>query len=306
MRRFATLACALAVTGCELQEVTLAEADPFVVVEAFLVAGDPAPAVALHASAGAPELLSTLAGMQLTHETDVSPFTQVLNQECLAIGSSLEPESFPGGFACFEAEPVDPIGPGRLYRFDLLLDDGTTLQGATRVPGQVAFTSDAGDADPCYLAPWTQLELTWESVEGAAAYILDLQAFGVREALEREGIVVEIPDPLIIRGLAIGDSDTTIVLPAEFDLFDRFNLDAAVLVALQSGMPEGISFNVTLAAVDQNFVNWVRGGDFNPSGLIRAPSLFGDAGTGVLGSMTLDFLAGVTADEATDDPPCGS
>ena len=140
--------------------------------------------------------------------------------------------------------------------------------------------------------------------------MLDLRAFGVRDALEAEGIVADIPDPLVLRGLAIGDEDTTIVLPAEFGLFDRFSLNPALILALQRGIPPGVVFDVTVAAVDQNFVDWVRGGDFNPSGLIRTPSLFGDAGTGALGSMTIDVVFGTTNTvdhpEAPPRPPCGA
>ena len=309
MRARLLLCASLALTACELQEVTLADPDPFVVVEAFLVAGDPDPVAGVHASAGASELLETLAGLQLTWEDEVTPFVRIspFDGNCLALGvDPVDPEAFPGGFGCYEAQPIDPIGPGRLYRLDLLLEDGSRLRGATRVPEQVEFSSDAGGAGACYLPPATQVELSWAPVAGAAAYVLDLQAFGVRDALARDGIVAEIPEPLIIRGLAIGDADTTIVLPGEFGIFDRFNLDAALLIALQQGMPEGVSFNVTVAAVDQNFVNWVRGGDFNPSGLIRSPSLFGEAGTGVIASMTLDIMAGATADEASDEQACGS
>lgn len=309
MRGIVALALALPLAACELQEVTLAEPDPFIVVEAFLVAGDPTPVAGVHASAGAAELLSTLAGMALTHEGEVTPFVRIspFAGGCLALGvDPLDPEAFPGGFGCYEAEPPEPIGPERLYRLDIVLDDGSRLAGATRVPGQVEFTSDAGGSEPCYLAPATQVELSWHPTAGAAAYLIDLQAFGVAEALQREGIVADVPEPLVLRGLAIGDGDTTIVLPREFGLFDRFTLDAELLLALQRGMPEGISFNVTVAAIDQNFVNWVRGGDFNPSGLIRTPSMFGEAGTGVIASMTLDFLAGVTADEASGEEACGS
>jgi hypothetical protein len=42
--------------------------------------------------------------------------------------------------------------------------------------------------------------------------------------------------------------------------------------------------DVTIAAADRNYVNWERGGNFNPSGLIRVASIRGD-GTGTFGSM---------------------
>jgi len=41
---------------------------------------------------------------------------------------------------------------------------------------------------------------------------------------------------------------------------------------------------VTIAAADRNYVNWERGGNFNPSGAVRVASIRG-GGTGVFGSM---------------------
>ncbi len=105
----------------------------------------------------------------------------------------------------------------------------------------------------------------------------------MRDALEPEGIEVE-EDPLDLVGLSISASDTTIVFPTEFGVFERFDLDRDLALLLQQGLPRGISVGIVVGAVDRNFVNWVRGGDFNPSGQVRIPSLQGD-GTGVLGSV---------------------
>ena len=66
-------------------------------------------------------------------------------------------------------------------------------------------------------------------------------------------------------------------------LFNRFDLDSDLAVRLQRGLPVGASAEVSITAVDRNYVNWQRGGNFNPSGVVRVPSLRG-AGTGVLGS----------------------
>ena len=310
MRRFPrVLGVSLLCAGCELQEVTLAEPEPFVVLEMYLVAGDSTAHAALHASAGAEHLLGTIDGLQMAHEGYVSRFVEtslLFPGECLAQGAGSDPEDFPGGFACFETIPDQPIAAGGLYRLDLRLEDGSRLTGATRVPEQVAFSFDAGSDVRCYLEPETQLELSWPRTAGAKSYVLDLEASGVRDALGDSIVDLRIPEPLILRGLAVGDSDTTIVLPAEFGIFDRFSLPAELLVALQRGMPEGIEFNVTIAAIDQNFLDWVRGGDFNPSGLIRTPSLFGDAGTGVLASMSIDRFYGTTGEDAATNQPCGT
>jgi hypothetical protein len=65
-------------------------------------------------------------------------------------------------------------------------------------------------------------------------------------------------------------------------VFSRFSLDQELSLLLQKGMPLGTSADVTVAALDRNYVNWIRAGSFNPSGQVRVPSLRGD-GTGVLG-----------------------
>jgi len=56
-------------------------------------------------------------------------------------------------------------------------------------------------------------------------------------------------------------------------------------VALSRGLPEGVSAEVVIAAADRNYVNWVRGDSFNPSGAVRVASVRGD-GTGVFGSFS--------------------
>lgn len=309
MRRAALVGVvALLASACELQEVTIAESDPFVVVESYLIAGQ-TPFVALHASAGAAELIGSDADVRLIATDATIEMQRTDPLDCLATGHGIDSRAFPGGLACYQVSGADSaaIDPTELFHLSVQLPDGSRLDGATRVPEQVALLTDAGSviSEPCYLLPSTQYEMTWSSASGAAAYVLDLRAYGVGAALEREGIVVEVPDPIILRGLAIGDSDTTIVLPREFGLFDRFSLDGPLLIALQRGIPEGVSFDVVVAAVDQNFVNWVRGGDFNPSGLIRTPSMFGDEGTGVVGSMTIDTQYGSTAEDAAGAVSCG-
>lgn len=102
-------------------------------------------------------------------------------------------------------------------------------------------------------------------------------------ALQDTEIEVE-KDPLLLLGLSISESDTTIVFPSEFGLFDRFDLDRDLALLLQTGLPFGTQAGVIVSAVDRSYVNWVRGGNFNPSGEVRVPSLQGD-GTGVFGSI---------------------
>ena len=304
-------ACTLAITvgACELQEVVIAEAEPFVVVESILTAGLEATA-ALHASVGGAGLLEPDAVVQLIANDTTILLERTDPDRCLAIGYTFKEADFPGGLACY-AQPLDTTGAapftlqaGAMYRLSVRMSDGSTLEGATRIPGVVAFALDYPFS--CYLEPLTQADLIWNSANGAAAYIIDLRIYDLEEALANEGIDVDVPNPLILRGVSIGEADTSIVLPAEIGVFDRFGIDPEAALALQRGLPHGVRFTMVLAAVDENYVDWVRGGDFNPSGPIRTPSLFGDAGTGVFASMTIDNLNGST-DRLTvggDAPPC--
>ena len=109
-------------------------------------------------------------------------------------------------------------------------------------------------------------------------------------------------NPLYLLGLSISDQDTTIVFPSEFGVFNRFELDQAVAVRLQQGLPPATVAEVTITAVDRNFVNWARGGNFNPSGQVRVPSLDGD-GTGVFAATVKRRFVVISESQAAA-PPC--
>jgi hypothetical protein len=130
---------------------------------------------------------------------------------------------------------------------------------------------------------------------------------GLGSALASEGIEVE-EDPLYLLGLSISATDTTVVFPSEFGVFDRFDLDQDLAVRLQRGLPEGTGALVTIAAVERNYVNWARGGNFNPSGQVRVASLRGD-GTGVFGAAVVRrfrVLAAEASPGGPSDCPLGS
>lgn len=154
----------------------------------------------------------------------------------------------------------------------------------------------------CELAAETELELVWSEAPGAWAYVSETLIRGLRAPLADRGIELET-DPLPLLGLSLSASDTTIVFPSEFGLLDRVDTESEVLVALQGGLPPGTSARVWVAAVDRNYVNWLRGGNFNPSGQVRVGSLEGD-GTGFFGSA---FLREMTIWVDVDDvqaPAC--
>ncbi len=84
--------------------------------------------------------------------------------------------------------------------------------------------------------------------------------------------------------MAISERDTTLVIPGELGLFERFDGNQDLLVALQDGFPPGVGVEMVVGAADRNLINGVRGGGFNPSGNVRISSVVGD-GIGVFGSL---------------------
>lgn len=189
---------------------------------------------------------------------------------------------------------------GEALSIAVALADGRSLTGSTRIPG--AFLVDGVGAG-CRLPPDTRLPLSWSPSDSAWAYLSEALILGLPDALAAEGIQAE--DSLYLLGLSISQSDTTVVFPSEFGVFERFDLDQDLAVRLQQGLPEGASADVAITAVDRNYVNWVRGGSFNPSGAVRVSSLVGD-GLGVFGSAVTRRFTVVSTADSTAGPPCPS
>lgn len=203
--------------------------------------------------------------------------------------------------ACFLADTTEAqlLRPGDLFELRIELADGGLLEGATRAPGTFQMV---GVGDRCALPPDRLLGLQWTRSSGAWAYVNETAISGLPAALRREGIVLR-DDPLYLLGLSVSDADTTITFPSEFGVFNRFDLDKDVAVRLQRGLPDDTNAEVTITAVDRNYVNWARGGNFNPSGAVRVASLRGD-GTGVFGSTFGQRLLITIGPPGPSLPPC--
>jgi hypothetical protein len=281
--RFVCLAAPAVLAACDLDEITIVEVEDVIVAEIYVnLAKDPAAnniIAFLHHTVGVPgaddEELRTARIVVSRSDGLTLDLTESPPQACLESLPTVE------SGVCFLANSgrATNLRPGDQLEAVVTLADGGTLLGSTRVPS--SFEID-GVSPTCRLDPDTLLPVLWSSSEGAWAYVNEASIQGLPETLIGEGIEVE-NDPLNLLGLSISNQDTTIVFPSEFGVFDRFDLAQDLAVRLQRGLPSSAAAVVSITAVDGNFVNWVRGANFNPSGSVRVPSLRGD-GTGVFGS----------------------
>ena len=271
------VACALA--ACDLQEVTVAESEDVVVAEITLRAGDSIQTAFLHRTRQ-PGVSGVVrdARIEVTNaQGDVLGFLPVDSEACLT------EEARGAAGSCYVSERSDyAIVPGETYTLRIELTSGEVMTSATRVPE--TFTLIRPAVAECSLPANTTLPMAWTSSSDAWVYVSETLLHGLAPILRERGIELE-DDPLELFGLSISNQDTTVVFPTEFGLFQRFDEDLTrALIAIQNGLPAGVVADVTIAAADRNYVNWERGGNFNPSGLIRVASIRGD-GTGTFGSM---------------------
>jgi hypothetical protein len=270
--------------GCELAEVTVAEPEELVVAEIyFRVEDDRSDAIALlHRTTGFAGKGVEGAGVRVRRPGGAwVAFTPEADPNCIEAET---PESFvPNCFVLPPSVAGALVFPGARLEVEVDLPDGGGMRGAVSVPGEFRIHSPSAAPGTCTLTPETLLPLSWSPAEGAWAYLPEAEILGLRNALAPRGVVVRT-DPVTLQGLAISQSDTSIVFPSQFGVFNRFSDDRELLLAIQGGIPENVSVYMVVSALDRNATNWVRGGAFNPSGQIRIPSLFGD-GTRVVGAV---------------------
>jgi hypothetical protein len=172
------------------------------------------------------------------------------------------------------------ITPGETYSLRITLADGGVMTGTTHVPATFRVLRPA--VTQCSLPANDTLRLVWTTSPGSWVYAAETNLRGLRSHVPDPN---KIDDPLRLFGLSASAQDTTILFPTEFGVFERFDPDLTdVLASIQGGLPAGIVADIVIAAADRNYVNWERGGDFNPSGIIRIPSVRG-AGTGEFASL---------------------
>jgi hypothetical protein len=296
---------ALAVQGCELSDVVLAPSDDLLIAEVF-VESDGAAGKAyafLHRTLGS-EGQGEVSGatVTLTGAGESVTLPEAEGAEACLLASTLP--LITGSCYRLEALPEGLADPGERLTLRVETLEGDLLTGATTIPGDFALRTPGPDVTECSLSPDTNFEVRWSESADTWAYVGDVLVEGLAEVIAREGLDATLDeDPLHLIGLAISSADTTLAFPSEFGVFDRFDLDRDIALLLQAGLPSGTRASVTIAAADRNYVNWVRGGSFNPSGGIRIPSLEGE-GSGVIGSVVARRFT-VVAESQSEIPRCG-
>lgn len=279
----------LLLAACELTEVTTEPGADIVVVEAIIRAGSPRQSILLHRSLQGNEARPEPGARVTVTRGDGEEHT--FSEGPLAICAEGSETSQAEGevrvrATCYTTvlPSTFSITPGETYELRVVTTDGREMQGRTTLPGDFAFNHAPLDVPgvDCTLEPLTNLPITWSVSRGAWSYLAAMQIIRLREALAGSGI--DAPDRLELTGLAISQNDTTLVIPSEVGVFELGSVDQEILKVLQIGFPAGVTVDLTVAAIDRNYANAVRGGSFNPSGPTRISSIVGD-GVGVFGSI---------------------
>lgn len=309
MRRIAPILLAAALGGCELTEVTISPSEDVLVVEAALRAGEPVQRILLHRSIDS-DGGGADAASQVTVTTpagQVVPFQHASLNTCTGGLTDGQADEGAALATCFVSatQASGWVQPGAAYDLSVRTPEGRVVRGRTTVPGDFRLVSPNPSTTSdftCRIPPNTRLPLVWTVSDGAWAYLSVLVVEGLGTALAGTG--VEAPDRLVFRGVDVSAGDTTRVVPADF-IVTRLDLDNALLLAIRDGFPEGTSLEIGVAAIDRNYANAVRGGNFNPSGRLRISSVVGD-GVGYFGSLVPLRLKVVVTSRDDGHPPCGA
>jgi hypothetical protein len=310
----ALLATLLAAGGCTLPDVPLPQGDDVLVVEAVLRTDERVQRVLLHRSIAGRVAAGEPGAVVRVHTEDGREIAFLHSGGGCHPPPTFDPEGDEVRVqaSCFVSEASAArdgeswVEPGRAYELTVETPRGERVRGRTVVPGAFRLGGLAYSAvrehppAPCALPAETALTVRWTPAQGAWAYIAPLRVAGLAAALGPLGIAA--PEPLDLVGVSVSAADTSIVLPTEFGVFDRFRYDQDLLRALQRGLPAGVEVALAVAAADRNYVNGVRGGSFNPSGRVRVSSVAGD-GVGVFGSL-VPLHARMVVGPAPGVPPC--
>lgn len=291
--------------GCELTEQVLAPSEDVVVVEGVVQLReergerDQRVIVFLHRTVSGDRPIDVPGATVTVTKPDgeVLRIPESIQGECAAATPDVDR---PGTCYSLRDDETLDLSPGDRLELSVRTAAGEEMRAATTIPGE--HTILATNQRFCWIYPDSQLEVVWSSSSGAWAYFAEALISGLDDALRSEGIEVE-GDPIYLTGVSVSAADTAIGFPAEFGVFDRGSIDTDLAVRLQRGLPDGVSSDVAITAVDRNATNWIRGGNFNPSGQVRIPSIRGE-GTGYFGSSVVRSFKVFSIDLASSSTRC--
>ncbi len=283
----------LFLAACEMDSVSLVAPESLLVAEVFIASdgSDALEATAyLHRVLGSKDYgpvlganITLTAGSQTVDLVENSDSTST----CIPPWVQRETSEIEGALGtCYSLGelPVAFAVPGQAIQVKITDGDASELFGQTKLPGDFSMKTPRNGRDFCAVQRDQLLELDWSKSHDAWAYIVEADVWDLADVYNYLPEDDRPPQPLFLLGLAISGDDTSMRFPSEVGLFDRYGLHRDVFEQLQKGLPESTTADITVSAVDRNFVNWARAGKFHPSGQIRTPSLMGRSGTGVIGS----------------------
>ena len=201
---------------------------------------------------------------------------------------------------------VEPalFAPGEALTLTVTTPDGSVLEGTSRMPDVFVPRGLSVEDGRCRVEPNTGYRFTWAPVAGTWAHVGEAEVSGLSPALWAASDPLYLPVTVLGRGRDVTD----MVFPGDFLLELLSDVDNVELHrTLDAGFPRGARAEVTIAALDRNWANWIREGRFNINGEIVIPSVFGD-GTGMFGTAVRWKVSveSRVADGAGDVPLCGT
>lgn len=225
---------------------------------------------------------------------------------CTVLPEDLYGEDEPLGMvgSCHTATaPSAVFAPGEALTLAVTTPDGAVLEGASRMPDAFVPRGLSVEEGRCRVEPGTGYRFAWAPVVGAWAHVGEAEITGLSASLWSSSDPLYLPVTMLGRGRDVTD----MVFPRDFLLELLSDVDNVELHrTLDAGLPGGARAEVTIAALDRNWANWIREGRLNINGETVIPSVFGN-GTGMFGTAVRwkVEVESRAAEGAGDVPLCG-
>ena len=309
----------IGLAGCDVTDVAPGSGHKMIVAQATVVLTiDPAEpsridtrAVALVSEAhqqvlaevpGAEVRITGASGRSLSLVEEADPLGV-----CTVLPDDLYGEDGPLGIvgSCHTATVASAVfAPGEELTLVVTTPDGAVLEGTSRMPDAFVPRGLSVADGRCRVEPGTGYRFAWSPVGGAWAHVGEAEITGLGPGLWSSSDPLYLPVTVLGRGSEVTD----MVFPGDFLLELLSDVDNVELHrALDAGLPGSARAQVTIAALDRNWANWIREGRLNINGETVIPSIFGD-GTGMFGTAVRwkVEVESRAAEGAGDVPLCGA